>query len=91
MLSVLFYIGLVIITNTLDILVIRIITHNFIPRRQTISETYDTATFAEAWNSLIVPSLVSEQVIIDLIFLITITVVEYFIVRRNLANILNIC
>ncbi|MFR7819181.1 hypothetical protein [Candidatus Pseudoruminococcus sp.] len=91
MLSVLFYIGLVIITNTLDILVIRIITHNFIPQTETISETYDTATFAEAWNSLIVPSLVSEQVIIDLIFLITITVVEYFIVRKILRKHLNIC
>ncbi len=68
MLSVLFYIGLVIITNTLDILVIRIITHNFIPQTETISETYDTATFAEAWNSLIVPSLVSEQVIICLLY-----------------------
>ena len=89
MLSVLFYIGLVIITNTLDILVIRIITHNFIQQTKTIS--YDTATFAEAWNSLIVPSLVSEQVIIDLIFLITITVVEYFIVRKILRKHLNIC
>lgn len=91
MLSVLFYIGLVIITNALDALVIRLITHSFIPQAKNISGAYDAATFAESWNNLIAPSLVSEQVIIDFIFLMVITVAEYFIVRKILSKHLNIC
>ncbi len=91
MLSVLFYIGLVIITNALDVLIIKLITHSFIPQAKNMSEACDAATFAESWNNLIAPSLVSEQVIIDFIFLMVITVAEYFIVRKILSKHLNIC
>lgn len=90
MLSALFYIGSVIIINTLDTLVIRLITHSPVEQAN-IPETFNAVNFAEEWNSLIAPSILSKQVIIDSIFLIVISVVEYFIVRKILHKHLNIC
>lgn len=90
--SVLFYIGLVIITNTLDALLIQFISQNNIEIYNVATDafTYDTLSFFETWNYVITPSIISSQTIVDFIFVVFITAIEYFIIRNILRRHLNI-
>lgn len=92
MFSVLFYIGLITITNAIDALLMKLMGCYYISDETDISNTFfDEFSLASIWNNMIAPAIISNQMIVDFIFLISIIIIEYFIVRKILSKHLNIC
>lgn len=89
LLSVVFYIALLTLTNFFGIVLLQTITPSFIQEAYTVN-TSDIVSFADSWNNIVVPAMLSVEVLIDSIYLTVVMVVEYFIVRYILKKHLNI-
>lgn len=89
LLSVVFYIALVVLLNFFDIILLQIITHSLVQETY-VTVTYDMISLADTWNNLITPVMLSLETFVDSIYLIIVSIIQYFVIRFIFKKHLNI-
>lgn len=88
-LSVAFYLTLLVLINFFDVIIIQAISNSFVQESYDI-DIYNAVSLADVWNNSIAPEMLSAQTIIDTVYFVLIAVIEYFVVRLILKKHLNI-
>lgn len=90
--SATFYIGLLIVVNAFDILIMNIVEKIF-PSGvyNAYSEDISFSDIVTSWNTDVAPIINSVVSIVDWVFLVVVISIEYIIIRKILSKNLNIC
>lgn len=86
-LSVAFYIAIMVVVNSFVACIIGIFTGNSV---ETTVYIGDTESFADVWNSYILPNAIGIENIIDITIMLCVSIALYFVVRFILKKHLNI-